>query len=328
VWAAGRIGDPRLAPVFLAGAHAEDPLIRSLAARGLGGLKDPRHLDIARRLAEDRDPRVVLQALRAVASIGSAEGSRAAALHLDSSNLVLRREALLALAALPADSRWRPRVIENVGHFDPWIRSAAWSALVKIDADDVGLVLSTIGPDSDWRVRQAVAGALAENLGERAAPLLLAMLEDTDTRTVPGVLFALARARGQDAVPTLLNHLEHKDLGVRAAAVEAFSSLGEKDDPRFAEALARAFDASVSDPDIEARVAVVDALAQGQSEPSRSVLRRIAGSDPSRAVRQKAMGALVEGFAPPEASALRLPEARRLVSIYAPEGRALFSRAS
>jgi peptidyl-prolyl cis-trans isomerase B (cyclophilin B) len=37
------------------------------------------------------------------------------------------------------------------------------------------------------------------------------------------------------------------------------------------------------------------------------------------------MGALVEGFAPPEASALRLPEARRLVSIYAPAERELFS---
>jgi cyclophilin family peptidyl-prolyl cis-trans isomerase len=114
-------------------------------------------------------------------------------------------------------------------------------------------------------------------------------------------------------------------MGVRAATVEAFSGLAEIDDPRFSEAIARAFDASGSDPDIETRVAVVDALAHGRGEPSRTVLRRIAGSDLSRAVRQRAMDALVEGFAPPEASALRLPEARRLVSIYAPEGRALFS---
>ena len=325
VWAAMRVGDSRLAPILLAGARAEDPYIRSLAARGLGALKNPSHLSVLRELVADSNPGVAVQALRAVGIIGAEEGSRIAAAHVDSPNLAVRREALLAIATLPSPARWRSRIIDNVGHPDPWIRSAAWPVLVRIEGEDVGLVLSTIGPDGDWRVRQAVAGALAETLGERAAPFLLPMLEDADARVIPAVLAALARARGQDAVPTLLDQVANPDMGIRAAAVEGLSSLEKSAGRAFTAAFARALQASLGDPDIEARIAVVDAVAKNVTEEGRTLLRRIAGSDPSRAVRQKAMNALSEGFAPPEEGGLRLADARRLVSVYETNAQNLYS---
>ncbi len=325
VWAAMRIADPRLTPILLAGARAEDPYIRSLSAKGLGNLKSLSHLGAVRRLVEDRDPGVVLEALRALAAIGSLEGSPTAALHIDSPNLVLRREALLTLAALPPDSKWRSRVIENAGHPDPWVRSAAWSALIRIDSEDVGLVLSTIGPDANWRVRQSVANALAETLGERAARLLLPMLRDGDPRVVQSVLSALARARGLDAVPTLKDYLQHPDPGIRAAAVSGLALLEEGNDHRFTSAFSVAYDASLADPDIEIRLTVVDAVARSRDEQSRALLRRVAGSDSSRVVRQRALDALHGGFAPLEESSLRLADARRLVSIYEPDAAALYS---
>jgi len=325
VWAAMRVSDPKLAPILLAGARAEDPYVRSLAARGLGSLKNPSHLGVLRGLSEDSNQGVVVQALRAVGAMGTAEGAAIVAAHIDSSNLVVRREALLALAALPPATKWRPRIMENVGHPDPWVRSAAWPALIRMDAEDVGIVLATIGPDADWRVRQSVAGALASTLGERAAPFLLPMLKDADARVIPAVLAALARARGQDAAPTLLEHLQNADMGIRAAAVEGLSTLEKGAGRSFAEAFARAYDASLADPDIETRITIVDAAAKGAGEESRSLLRRIAASDPERAVRQKAMGALSEGFAPPEEGSLRLAEARRLVSVYETGAQNLYS---
>ncbi len=325
VWAATRVADSRLAPILRAATTAEDPYIRSLAARGLGALKDESQLGALRKLVDDRDPAVAREALRAVAAIGAAEGAALAAAHLDSPNLALRREALLALAALPSPARWRPRVMDNVGHPDPWIRSAAWPALIRMDAEEVGIVLSTIGPDADWRVRQAVAGALADTLGERAAPFLLPMLKDADARVIPGVLSALVRARGQDAAPTLLDHIQNPDLGIRAAAVEGLSSLEKGAGKSLTEAFARAYEASLGDPDLEARIAIVDAAAKNDAEESRTLLRRIAGSDPSRAIRQRAMSAVSQGFAPPEEDALRMADARRLVSVYGPNAQALYS---
>lgn len=324
-WAAARVGDPRLTPVLLAGAGAEDAAIRALAAKGLGALKDPAHLGVIRRLASDRDPAVIREALRAAARLGGPEAAAVAALQLDSPDPVLKREALLALAALPPISKYRARVIENVGHPDPWIRSAAWAALIRIDAEDVGIVLSTIGPDSDWQVRQSVARALGESLGERAASHLLSMLGDADPRVVPAVLSALASARGENAAATLQDYVAHKDMGIRAAAVLGLSSLQEQGKGSYLRAFARAFEASIGDDDLEARLTVVDAVAKDRGEESLALLRRIAGSDPSRVVRQRALSALGEGVAPPEEAALRLADARRLTEVYEPNAGALFS---
>ena len=325
VWSAMRIADPKLAPILLAGAWAEDPYIRSLAAQGLGAMKDASYLGVVRRLIEDRDPRVTLQALRAAAAIGSPEGVPMVAPLVDSPNLVLRREALLAIGALSPAVRWRSRIIENVGHPDPWIRSAAWPALIKMDGEEVGIVLSTIGPDGDWRVRQAVARGLSETLGERASPFLFPMLKDADPRVVAAVLSALERARGLDAVSTIEDHLQHPDMGVRIAAIEGLASLQKTSPAGFTGSLARALEFSLVDQDPEARIAIVDAVANEKEEESRTLLRRIAGSDPSRAVRQRAANALAEGFARPEETSVRMTDARRLVSVFEANASGLYS---
>jgi cyclophilin family peptidyl-prolyl cis-trans isomerase/HEAT repeat protein len=316
VWAAMRIGDARLAPFFVAGAKAEDPYIRSLAARGLGGLKDATHLGILRKLGQDSDPGVIVQALRAVATIGSPLGTPITALHIDSPNLVLRREALLALSTLPPESRWRSRIIENVGHADPWIRSAAWPALIRIESGEVGIVLSTIGPDSDWRVRLSVADALALGLAERAAPLLIPMLKDADPRVVAGVLGALVKALGVDTIQALQDHLKHQDVSVRAAVLEGLSSIEAKSERHFTNLYAAAFDTALAADDLETRINVVDAVERNRGEEGLALLRRIAGSDPARVVRQRALHALGDGFAPPEESGIRMADARRIVSLY------------
>jgi len=325
VWAAMRIGDPQLVPILMAGAEAEDPYVRSLAARGLGGLRSAAHLSALTKLAGDPDPRVSLQALRGLGLTGAPEAAAVLGPFLASANPVLRHEALMALAAVPPDPRWRSKVIENVGSADPWIRSAAWPALVKMDADDVGLVLSTIGPDPEWRVRLAIATALAASHTESADALLLSLLKDSEPQVVAGVLPALARARGSAALPMLLKYVEDSDAGVREAAVESLAVLESKSDRPFTGAFARAFDASIGDDDIGARLSVVGAVANSVGEESRALLRRIADTDPSRVVKQRALSALSEGQAPPDPQAIRLPEARRLVSIYEPTETASFS---
>src|SRR5204863_4845039 len=132
--------------------------------------------------------------------------------------------------------------------------------LIHIDGDEVGIVLSTIGPDSDWRVRAAVAEALAQNLGERSAVLLLPMLKDADLRVVAAVLGALPKARGNDALPTLLEYVQHSDAGIRSAVVEGLAALDKEEKPSPVTAWSAAYQASIDDSDVGTRLAVVDAL--------------------------------------------------------------------
>lgn len=323
VWAAAQVSDSRLAPVFLSAARAEDGYVRSLAARGLGELKDRQYLDSLKLLAADHDLRVSVQALRALGRMDSLEAAAAVAGFLEAKDLVLRHEALLSLAALPQDPRWRAKVIENVGHQDSWIRAAAWPALARLDGTDVGFVLSTIGPDPDWRVRQAVALALADGLGPAAAPLLRPMLSDEDPHVRMSVLLALARASGQGALPALLSHVQDQDAGIRSAAVEGLSLLEAGNEERFIDALARALEAAAGD--LESRMLVVETLARSTGEEARGLLRGVAATDPSRVLRRRAAAALGEAPVAPDGLALRTPEARRLVSIYETGGPTLFS---
>src|SRR6185503_15845624 len=71
-YTAMRVESPSLKPVLLAAAASTDPFSRSLAARGLGALKDPAAGDVLLGLARDKEEGVVVQALRALALVGEA----------------------------------------------------------------------------------------------------------------------------------------------------------------------------------------------------------------------------------------------------------------
>jgi HEAT repeat protein len=146
-WVAARLESPELRPVLLAAAASDDPRSRALAARGLGALKDPSAVELLLGLVRDPDEAVTLQALRALGAIGDARGTAVAAAMLASASDVVRHEALRALGVLPPDPSLRQRLVSLVAERDPWIRSAALSALARTDRADFALVLSGMDPD-------------------------------------------------------------------------------------------------------------------------------------------------------------------------------------
>jgi HEAT repeat protein/cyclophilin family peptidyl-prolyl cis-trans isomerase len=288
-WTAMRIEHPALRPVLDSAARSEDPLSRALAARGLGALKDPGAVDALARLASDRDPHVIVYALRSLAAIGDARGVPAAAAQLRSADPHVLAEALKAVAALPADRALRSQVVGLVGHETAAVRAAALGALAHLDRDDFALVLSGLDPDPVWFVRAALAAALGDLGGEVGGGLLSGMLQDADPRVVAAALGALRKARGAQSLETLRRHLEHPDYGVRAAAAEGVGALEAAAE---APALLAAWERGLADPDLEARLAVVTALAGLKDERAAVPLREIAARDPSRAVRLQAAAAL------------------------------------
>lgn len=297
-WVAMKLESPRLKPVLLAASASSDPASRALAARGLGALKDASAVELLTTLSGDRDPRVAVAALRALASIGSAGGTRAAGRALASDDLWVRRTALEALATLPPDPALSDAVVAAIGDPVPWIRAAALPALARTAPRDLPLVLSGLDVEPLWWVRSARATALGLVGDDLSLGILHSMLSDPDPRVIPAVLDALRKVRGKEELPTFRKLLESPDEGVRAAAasgIEAMGVTGQSAD------LAAAYRRSLTDGDVEARLDVVSALAGQKDASAREALERAAREDPSRPVRLKAGAALVAlgGVAPP-----------------------------
>ncbi len=307
-WVAVRMERPVLRPVLLAAAASSDPLSRTLAARGLGTLKDPDSLSVLDTLAHDPDRVVAVYALRALAATADAKATPAAAGLLASNDPVVRREALRAVAALPPDRTLRRKIVSLAGDPDPWIRAAALPALARTDREDFALVLSGSDPDPVWWVRAALATALGDAGDEVSLSILFGMLKDEDTRVLPSVLDALRRARGGDAADTLRRHLEHPDFAVRAAAADGLLALKAT---RLSEPLAAAYKRGLSDPDLDARLSAIAALAGQKDEAARAALTEAAKADPVRIVRARAAADPAPPSPGPEAAS-RLPLDYRL----------------
>jgi len=300
-WVELRLGllAPGLRPVLAAAARSDDPHSRALAARGLGALEDAVAFDALEALARDENENVAFEALRALGRLGDTRARTLAAPLLGSRSDLIRRQALLTLAALPAESRLRARIVPLVGDRSPWIRAAALAALARTDRDNFALVLSGMDPDPVWWVRGALANALGGLGDEMSVGILHAMLQSEDERVLPAVLEALRTARGTDAIETLRRHLEHPDPGVRTSAADNLITLEAKG---LSAALLDAWRRGLGDGELEARLAAVRALA-AQGPEADSALAEIARADPSRAVRIRALRSALEGGntpSPPE----------------------------
>ncbi len=292
-WAASRLAAPALRPVLVAGAGSDDPRSRALAARGLGALKDDAAVERLVPLTRDPSVAVVVEALRSLGAIGDPRGTTAAAALIGSPSDVVRHEALRALAVLPPEPSLRARIVSLVADRDPWTRAAALGALARTSPEDFALVLSGMDVDPSAEVRSALAAALGAVGDEMSVGVLHAMLKDEDPRVLESVLAALRRARGNDALDTLRRHLDHPDLGVRVSAAEGIAALAAKG---LAQPLLASWQRGLADGpgEIEARLAVVAALAVDGGGEAGAALERIAREDPSRPVRVRAVQALRE----------------------------------
>jgi len=288
-YAAMRVESPALKGVLLGAAGSSDPASRALAARGLGALKDPGAIEVLQNLSKDKDPAVVVEAVRALGAIGDPRGVASVSAALSSADLTIKMEALRALAVLPPEKSLQGRIVPLVGHEAPWIRAAALRALAHSDREQFAMVLSGLDPDPVFFVRAGLATALGEVGDEVSVSILFSMLKDQDSRVLPSVLQALAKARGSDATETLKQHLTHPDYAVRAASAEGLLGLKATG---LSGPLATAYKRSLSDTDLEARLAIVPALAAQKDSQAREVLRDILRSDPARVVRQRAASAL------------------------------------
>jgi cyclophilin family peptidyl-prolyl cis-trans isomerase/HEAT repeat protein len=280
-YALQRIGDPRAALALMQLLQVQGTYAPAFAARGLGSIK---HRPAVVRLLPFLDPRtkaplgVVVSAIRALGAIGD----EAAVTPLV--DLVLQREvppnvrleAVTALGQLgSADGL---PVVQDL-MTDPWtaMRAAAYRAAAQIDPETFMLVLAGVEPDSDWRVRAAVAEVLGTIEGDAARDRLRRMAADQDKRVVSAVLAALAASKAPDAGAVLLERLGDPDFVVRAAAARGIGALKPAGG---ADALRAAYEAARPDAAYGARAAILDALvAYGATEARPTLEAALADKD-------------------------------------------------
>ncbi len=281
-YALGRIEDKRAAPALLKMLNGPGKYSPAFAARGLGVLKDASAVTALIGLVQTTTTpmEVVVSAVRALGTIGDPRAAPAIVkLASDATDPNVRLQAVIALGTLKAPEGLS--VVQD-SLTDPWptMRAAALRAAASIDLDNFVLVLSGMEPDRDWTVRAALAdvlGTMGPQVIERTRP----MLRDEDRRVVPSVLNALVHLKAPDAGAIAIEQLKEADYVVRSTAARI---IGELKPSEGIQALREAWTLAAGDAAIDARVAILTALAEYGAEAAMPVLKE-AVNDKDWAVR-------------------------------------------
>jgi cyclophilin family peptidyl-prolyl cis-trans isomerase/HEAT repeat protein len=204
---------------------------------------------------------VRVSAIRALAALGDAAAAGDPLARLASDPAVdpnTRLEVVTALGQLKA-AAGLPVVQDLLS--DPWpsMRAAALRAAAAIDPESFVLVLSSMDPDPYWSVRAALADVLATMPPPVVLERVRSMLHDEDRRVIPSVLGALARFKSPDAGSIALAQLKEPDFAIRGAAARL---VGELKPQGGADALRAAYALALGDATIDARSAILSALAE------------------------------------------------------------------
>ncbi len=317
VWAArilGRIKDARATDDLVARLYDRDDRLRMAAAEALGEIGDPRALQsLVRATLRDPAPQVRAHAAGAVAQI---EGPRALDIlvaALADPDYGARLRALEAFetmrlddtapleAALRdpnADVRRRAALaLERVGHLERVVRDLtaedrvtrdrAYAALLSLGREGLADSIASYVHHVSFQVRALAAQACGELGFDRAAPILIPVLDDPEWPVRAAACEALGRLKHEKVPAALAARLLDPVDVVQEAAAEALTSYGPAELEPHLEALLAAYDAGT----VVMRTAMVVLVSRLSGEMADALLVR-ASADPSDAVRLRAVPAL------------------------------------
>ncbi|HEY2409626.1 MAG TPA: HEAT repeat domain-containing protein [Polyangiaceae bacterium] len=248
---------------------------------------------------------------------------------LASHDATIRRRAAETLRTLPesAGKRLASAALDDA---DVDVRLLALDASLALGVSDVGERVLPWLTDSERRLREAAAEALAESPSARAVGPLSRSLADADPAVRGAAAVALGKSHAPDAVIALLGHLDDSVPEVRRDAAHALGeladargvvpligkiedsrpivrsavadALGELGDPRATSALLL----KLRDPDETVRVAVLRALGRIRDPHGVATIAALLVDDPSPRVRSAVLEALAKIQSPEALHALRV----------------------
>lgn len=291
-WAAAELQGDELQSVFLYYAGSPDPTLRLYGARGLASLGPDRAKDYVRLLVYDPSEKVRIEAIRASAKLSLDELVPDLLKQLSGDTAYVRAEVLKALGRLKDRAAVEP-LIDELGSESGWFRRLALAALANQDPDTFWVLLSGLGTDRDWRLRQTLAELLGRTTGERPTILLRSMLDDSDPRVRASVLHAMSRVAPEAASRFAVQYLKDDDPYARVAAAESLAHL------KAAKAAAPIEQAFLVDEDEDPRIrpSLLDALANLDLTAAVPVAER-ALDDAEWLVRRQARAVLTRAGVP------------------------------
>lgn len=172
----------------------------------------------------------------------------------------------------------------------PFVRARAAAAAIALEPAGADGLIARLLDDGEWRVRAALADAVAASQGQVLAPLER-LVRDEDPRVaraaVQAVLTLLDTDRAHLVRPLLIEAAHARDTHVRAAAIDGLGSLA---DLNLFPILLDAYAAAEDDLEAQARLAAVDAIAAlsgaGIPAPERAFFARFGPSQDER-VRER-----------------------------------------
>ena len=259
-------------------AQGERVLQRRVAAQGLGVSKQPAIavpplLDVL--ASATPRPAVRLEAVRGLGRLGDARAVTPLVALLDDSTLdpAMQAEVVTALGALKAQPAV-DRLLDRLGDPSPTVRAAAVTALAAIEGREFLQVLSGVDPIPTGRCASPSRPRSVRSATR--CPRRRGSRIWTTPTGAPGRRRSGARRRQAPATRATVDRLlrarlTNEDVIVRATAAEI---IGEARPADAAAVLTAAWQASKADVDIDARVAILEALVAMKADTARDGAHR------------------------------------------------------
>ncbi len=260
--------------------------VRAAAAQGIARAEPTAEtLDSLARLTTDRDPKVRIEALRAIGEVQTERSLEILIAALGDANENVRITAVESMATL--GDRWAISSLQPLRFRDSPVAWAAEQTLAALAAGDAQFFAGFRGVPQAYETPPAM-GAFVQALGslrsDRSAELLAELWESGGERVEPVrplVLHALAAQGIADWEPYLAAALEDADWTLRRAALNLMPS------PKVETCLA-AYRRALLPPASAVRIAALDAASRAHKGPQQRQFFLEALGDPDRLVRTRA----------------------------------------
>jgi cyclophilin family peptidyl-prolyl cis-trans isomerase/HEAT repeat protein len=241
--AAGRIGDPAVAPTLVELMNDQEQQVRQMAAFALGLVGDSVAVERLIASLKDASPLVRARAAEALGRIGDARAGAPiadmvrAALPPDAPLVSVRgddpnrvddpwfepRLGLFALAALK-DARAAESLLLSAGkpRFDWW--AATWTAM-RLESPALLPALTAAAASTDALARAFAARGLGALKDAGSVPLLVKLTRDADRTVAVHALRALAQIGDARATPAAAALLDASDPALVEEALKALAAL-------------------------------------------------------------------------------------------------------